>query len=261
MNIYGLLGEKLGHSMSPEIHNRIFKYAGIDGEYKLFPVKREELGKYMNDVRSGNIKGLSVTIPYKTDVIKYLDGVSEEAEYIGAVNTICMKGDKLIGFNTDSLGFKKTLENNDIQVKGKNAAILGTGGASKAVKFVLESMGAASVDLFSRTPNSSQKGYKEIDKNHKYQIIINATPLGMSPNTDSSPIEKETIGNAEAVVDLIYNPMETKLLGYAKGAGKKAVNGMYMLIAQAVKAQEIFNSVKIDEGTAQKIYNDISGGK
>ena len=260
MNIYGLLGEKLDHSFSSKIHNMIFEYTGIEGEYKLFPTQKEDISQLISKVKAGEIRGLNVTIPYKLEAIKYLDGVSEEAEYIGAVNTICVRKEKLIGFNTDSFGFKNTLINNDIKVQNKNVAILGTGGASKAVEFVVRNMGARTVDLFSRNPEGAQRGYDMLDTNHKYHIIINTTPVGMHPKTLVSPIDKETLGNAEAIVDIVYNPIETTLLSYAKECGIKHINGMYMLVAQAVKAQEIFNSIKIEKDITDKIYNNIIGG-
>jgi len=259
MNTYGLLGEKLGHSLSPQIHKLILEYAGLEGEYKLFPSKKEEIEELLNQIKSGRLKGLNVTIPYKLEVMKYLDVVSEEASYIGAVNTICLKKGKLAGFNTDSIGFKNTLVNNGIEVKNKNIAVLGSGGASKAVTAVLESMGAAKTDIISRNPSDIQKGYDELYKNQSYHILINATPVGMHPKTDESPVEKEALRNVEAVVDLIYNPTETKLLYYAKELSVKNINGMYMLVSQAVKAQEIFNDIKIGEDIMQKIYKKMAG--
>lgn len=259
MDKYGLLGEKLGHSFSPKIHNKIFEYTGILGEYFLFPTKIEDLPQLIEKVRKGEIKGLSVTIPYKLEVIKYLDRISEEAEDIQAVNTICMTDGKLTGYNTDCLGFEKTLSVNNINAENKNIAVLGTGGASKAIVYVFEKLNAKNVHLFSRTPEGNQKSYSELNAKHGYDIIVNTTPVGMYPNTDKSPIQKECIGNAEAVVDAIYNPSLTMLLSYAKDTGKIYVNGMYMLAAQAVKAQEIFNQVKIDDSIAKKIYEDIIG--
>lgn len=259
MDTYGLLGEKLGHSLSPQIHNKIFKHANLDGEYLLFPTQKEDIIKLINKIRLGEIKGINVTIPYKLNVMKYLDGISEEAKYIGSVNTVCTQKGKLVGFNTDSFGFKKTLEINTIKIKDRNIAVLGTGGASKSVVYVTKSMGAKRVDLFSRTPKEHQKGYDELDAEHDYDVIINTTPVGMYPNAGFSPILKKCIGNAEAVVDIVYNPLETRLLSYAKQLGKQHVNGMYMLVAQAVKAQEIFNAIKIGDDVIKKIYNEITG--
>jgi len=259
MNKYGLLGDTLEHSLSPKIHGLIFQYTNLNGEYHLFPTDKKEIQALIDKVKSSEIKGINVTIPYKTEVIKYLDDVSEEAKLIGAVNTICMKNGKLVGLNTDSFGFKYTLEINNIDVTGKHVAVLGTGGASNSIVFVLKSMGAAAVDLFSRNPKDGQKRYDELDDNHNYGIIVNTTPVGMYPNVENSPIAKETIGNAESVIDIVYNPVETKLLSYAKELGRKYVNGMYMLVGQAVKAQEIFNSTKIDKTVVEKIYDKVIG--
>ncbi len=258
MNVYGLLGEKLSHSYSPKIHKLILQHIKSDGEYKLFPARKPKIDEIINKVREGHIKGLNVTIPYKMEVMKYLDGISEEAEYIGAVNTICLKKGKLIGYNTDSIGFKNTLTNNKIEVENKNVAVLGSGGAAKAIIYVLKRMESKEIDIFSRSPEGSQKGYDELKHNHNYHIIINTTPAGMYPETENSPINKEQIGCAKAVVDIIYNPIETRLLSYAKELGIKHINGMYMLVSQAVKAQEIFNEIKIDADITQKIYKEMA---
>jgi len=258
MNVYGLLGEKLSHTYSPKIHKLILEYTKLNGEYKLFPVQKSKIDEIINKVREGHIKGLNVTIPYKMEVMKYIEGVSEEAEYIGAVNTICLKNEKLIGYNTDSFGFKNTLINNGVEVENKNVAVLGSGGAAKAIVYILKSMKSAGVDIFSRSPEGSQKGYDELKYNHNYHIIINTTPAGMYPETENSPINKEQIGCAKAVVDIIYNPIETRLLFYAKELGIKHINGMYMLVSQAVKAQEIFNEIKIDADITQKIYKEMA---
>ena len=259
MNTYGLLGEKLEHSLSPKIHRLILEHIGLEGEYKLFPSQKDDISELLKKLKTGQLKGINVTIPYKLEVMKHLDAVSEEAEYIGAVNTICLKNGKLVGFNTDSFGFRNTLVNSGIEVKNKRIAVLGSGGASKAVMAVLQSMGALKVDIISRSPESGQKGYDELNGNHSYNIIINATPVGMYPDTDSAPIKKEALKGAEAVVDLIYNPIETKLLSYAKELGLKHINGLYMLVSQAVKAQEIFNGLKIDESVGQKVYKEMAG--
>ncbi len=260
MNKYGLLGKHLTHSISPEIHQMIFEYIGISGTYNLFPMSKDEIPVLINKMRTKHIKGINVTIPYKTEIIKYLDNLSEEAKYIGAVNTVCLWNDQLTGYNTDSIGFMQSLVINDIKVENKNIAVLGTGGASRAVVYVVNNMGAKIIDLYSRKPKLGQKNYDELKRGHDYDIIINTTPVGMYPDAGFSPITKKMIGNAEAVVDLIYNPLETKLLFYAKELNAKCINGMYMLVAQAVKAQEIFNSVKIENDIIIKIYDNIIGG-
>ncbi|MEX1376647.1 MAG: shikimate dehydrogenase [Eubacteriales bacterium] len=259
MDTYGLLGEKLGHSFSPKIHNKIFEYTDIKGEYFLLPTKKEDVPQLMEKIRSGEIKGMSVTIPYKLEVMKYLDAISEEAKNIQAVNTICMSDGKLTGYNTDCLGFEKTLLVNKIDAENKNIAVLGTGGASKAIVYVFEKLNAKNIHLFSRMPAGEQKSYDALDEDHDYDIIVNTTPVGMYPNVDKSPIKKENMGKAEAVIDAIYNPALTKLLSYAKDLGKIYVNGMYMLAAQAVKAQEIFNDIKIEDDITNKVYEDIIG--
>ena len=261
MDNYGLLGQKLGHSLSPTIHKMIFDYVGIEGEYSLYPTQIDDIHKLIDKINHEEIRGINVTIPYKLEVMKYLDKVSDEAEYINAVNTVCTKNGKLTGYNTDCFGFEKTLLINNINPKNKNVAVLGTGGASKAVVYVFNKLHAATIDLFSRNPQDGQKGYDRLKVNHNYDIIVNTTPVGMHPNVDKSPIGKDAIGKSEAVVDIVYNPIETKLLSYARELGKIHVNGMYMLVAQAVKAQEIFNSIEIPNNIIRKIYESIIGDK
>lgn len=262
VGVYGLIGEKLGHSHSPQIHDLILKHMGLNGTYNLFQVKKENLKFAINGLKALNVKGVNVTIPYKVDIIRYLDEISNEAGNIGAVNTIDFNQGILKGYNTDYYGFGATLKNFNVPVKGEKAVILGTGGASKAVKQYLIDNGIKDIVYVSR--NKEKKlydfrviEYSEIKDIKDAAILINSTPCGMHPNTMKCPIKKEEIRNFSYAVDLIYNPEETLLLRYAKEEGLVAVNGLYMLVSQAVKAQEIWQKRKLSLEDENHIYEEI----
>lgn len=264
-NLYGLLGEKLEHSLSPEIHSLIFKELNIEGYYHLFEVEKNNLEKAIAGLNVLGAKGLNVTIPYKIDIIKYLDRLSDEAEKIGAVNTIVLKNNKMIGCNTDYLGFGMMLEKHEIDCKNQRAVILGTGGASKAVSQYLLDNGIREIIFVSRDKEKGKKrytnykviSYEDTEDLRDIDMIINCTPVGMYPNTEKSPLRKDDLKNAKVVIDLIYNPRKTLLLKYAEEMNIKAVNGLYMLVGQAVKAEELWNGVKIRDENVDSVYNQI----
>lgn len=257
---FGLLGEKLGHSFSPEIHKLIFKEIGIEASYDLIELSREEIPEVMEKIRAEEIEGVNVTIPYKQEVMKYLDELSDEANSIGAVNTISMVNGKLTGFNTDYWGFRFTLEKMGLSLEGKTSIVLGGGGSARAVIKALLDLGSC-VKLVSRSPEKAKsefsifKGLETISyddlKSIGGELIVNTTPVGMYPNTGKSAVDETTVKNFSSAVDLIYNPEETLFLSYA---GKKE-NGLYMLVGQAVKAEEIW--LQKDMGNFDSIYSEI----
>ncbi|MGL4849316.1 MAG: shikimate dehydrogenase [Clostridium sp.] len=262
MNYYGLVGERLGHSLSPKIHEYIFTKFNIEGSYKLFQIPKEDikdLGKWMKIL---DIKGVNVTIPYKKEVFNFLDDVSVEAKEIGAINTILNKDGKLIGYNTDYYGFKYMLLDKEINVEDKKAVVLGTGGASKAVLQYLLDEKAEEIYLVSRDKKDKSlenKKIKLIDYNELNEIegyvIINTTPVGMYPNDGKSPVSEEVIKNFQCVVDLIYNPIETRFIEYGKRNGKKVCGGLMMLVAQGLKADEIWEEIEIEKNEFNNVYN------
>ncbi|QZY53639.1 shikimate dehydrogenase [Crassaminicella profunda] len=266
MKLYGLIGEKLTHSFSPKIHEIIFKELKRKGHYHLFEIKRENLKDALYGLKALEVGGVNVTIPYKVDLMKYLDEISEEAKRIGAVNTICFRDGKTIGYNTDYYGFGMMLDTNDIQIENKRAAVLGTGGASKAVLQYLLDGGIKDITLVSRDVHKGKEkykefkmiSYKEVKTLKDYDMLINCTPCGMYPHVDVSPVKKEDLLNFHTAIDLIYNPQETLLLKESKEKGLKAVNGLYMLVGQAIKAQELWNDVKIDNHICDKVYEEIA---
>lgn len=259
MEFYGLLGEKLSHSLSPKIHNAIFRELYIDGAYKLFEIKKEEINEFKNALKLLDIRGVNVTIPYKEAIIPFLSEISQEASKIGAVNTILLKDNKLIGYNTDYFGFGKMLEVNDIYVEDKEVVVLGTGGASKAVVEYLKDKKAKSITLVSREKKENLDNivYKTYNDNISGEVLINTTPVGMYPNIGKSPLENNVIENFSVVVDLIYNPTKTELINIAEKQGKKICGGLEMLIFQAIKAEEIWQGIEIPNYISEELYREI----
>ncbi len=241
----GLLGEKLSHSLSPAIHHKFWRLTGTEGSYELFEARRYDIEALLGRLEREGYIGINVTIPYKTEVIKYLSELSPEAEAIGSVNTIIFKGGRRLGYNTDYFGLKTLLDSSDIEIKGRSVVILGTGGAARCALKLARDMGAQRVIAASRSPESTEVSgavsYEALDSLGSIGVLINTTPVGMSPHPDGCPVTADVIQKCGSVVDLIYNPATTKLLAHAQALGIKAVNGLGMLCAQAVKAQEIWN--------------------
>ncbi len=247
---YGLIGEKLGHSFSKIIHEKLADY-----KYDLTPLTKEEFPSFME---KRDFKAINVTIPYKEKVIPYLDEIDENAKQIGAVNTIVNTNGKLVGHNTDFSGFLYMIQNNKVEIRDKKVLVLGNGGASKAVVAVLKSLKAKEIILVGRTLRGNVITYEECYENHgNGQVIVNATPVGMYPNIDGSPIDLSKFTQCEAVLDLIYNPLKTKLLLQAEKLGMKAVNGLEMLVAQAKYAVEFFLEKNIDENRIKEVTKEV----
>ena len=246
MRIFGLIGKTLTHSFSPNYFNEKFKVENIlDTCYELFPLENIEGILALKNPKH-KIAGLNVTFPYKETVIPYLDGLSETAQAIGAVNTIECKADgKWIGHNTDAQGFEQCILET-LAKQGIRALVLGTGGAAKAVQYVL-SKHQVPFQLVSRNTNESLHhiSYDELNENiiENHLLIINCTPLGTFPNINEClNIPFEFIGDKHFVFDLVYNPEETALMKKAKAAGAQVQNGKAMLINQAEASWEIWNS-------------------
>lgn len=243
--MYGLIGRKLGHSFSANFFNKKFKEENINETYRLLPLENiEELPEIL--VKYPDLKGLNVTIPYKEEVIRYLSEISEEAKQIGAVNVIkIVRENNLInlkGYNSDCYGFKESLVpllRSDI----KNALILGTGGASKAVAYVLNSLGI-NITFVSRHPKENQLSYENIDEGvlNKNLLVVNTTPLGMFPEVFDYPaLPYQYMTKEHVCYDLVYNPLETEFMKHSEKYGAKVKNGLEMLKLQAIKAWEIWN--------------------
>lgn len=242
MNRFGLIGKKLGHSFSATYFNKRFENEGLsDHVYELFEL--EDIAQFPKLLRSKpDLKGLSVTIPYKEAIIPYLDEVDLLAERIGAVNTIKIENGKTKGYNTDAFGFKASIRP-FLENKHERALILGTGGAAKAVASVLAELGVQ-VFFASRNPTIQNSfAYKDLNEAiiKACLVIVNCTPVGMHPEEDASPgIPTFYLGSDHFVVDLIYNPEETVLLREAKKQGAMVLNGADMLRFQAEEAWRIW---------------------
>ena len=266
MKFLGLLGERLGHSLSPEIHKSIFKNVNIEGAYELFEIPPNSLEDFTKATKLLKVQGFNVTIPYKEKIMNYLDEISDEAKRIGAVNTVVLKENKLYGYNTDYFGIDAMLKNEGISVNGKDIVILGTGGACKAMLTYVLDNNSNNIYIVSRNPkivdldltNNKVKviDYEELES-IKGDIIVNTTPVGMYPNVNKSPVGKEIVNNYNIVIDLIYNPLETVFLKYGRECGKKTISGLYMLVGQAIKAEAIFNDIKINNRVMYNVYKEL----
>ena len=241
----GLLGRKLGHSYSPQIH----AYLG-DYSYDLFEREPEDVEQFLKE---GPFSAINVTIPYKKTVMSYCT-LTETARYMGSVNTIVRQPDgTLLGHNTDYFGFTSMVHKSGLEVKGKKCLVLGSGGASVTAVAVLKEMGAR-VIVISR---SGEDNYENLDRHADASVICNCTPVGMYPHNGVSPIDLDLFPHLEGVLDMIYNPARTKLLMDAADRGLVAENGLWMLVAQAKEAAEWFLNKQLPDRLIQEVYDKM----
>lgn len=239
----GLLGKKLGHSYSPQIHSHLGDYS-----YCLLEKQPDELEDFL---KNGDFHGLNVTIPYKKAVIPYCSALSERASELGAVNTIVRRPDgSLIGHNTDYFGFQSMLHRSGLQVAGKKVLVLGSGGASATAVSVLRKA-FANVVVISRNGSDN---YNNLHLHADAAVIVNTTPVGMYPQTGQSPIDIHLFPKLEGVLDIVYNPAKTQLLLDAETMGLIAENGLWMLVAQAKESAEWFTGEKISDDIIAEIH-------
>lgn len=244
----GLLGRKLGHSYSPAIHNMLSDYS-----YELFQQEPEQLEDFL---LHGDWDGLNVTIPYKKSVMPYCRELSDLAREIGSVNTIVRRPDgSLFGDNTDAYGFESLVKKSGIQVSGKKALVLGSGGASVTVVAMLKKLGASPVIVISR---SGEDNYDNIQKHADARIIVNTTPLGMYPNNGLAAVDLSLFPGCEGVLDVVYNPARTALLLQAERLGIPHAGGLYMLVAQAKRACEVFTGKTLAFSEVERIEKIMS---
>lgn len=247
---YGLIGEKLGHSFSKDIHERIADYT-----FDLIPLEKDEFKAFME---KKDFAAINVTIPYKKDVIPYLDEMDEHAKAIGAVNTIVNKDGKLKGYNTDFTGFLYMVKKHNVHMADKKVLIIGNGGASAAIQAVVKHEQAREMVIVDVVAGNGAITYDEMFSNHlDAQVIINTSPIGMYPRIGNAPIDITMFHMCEAVMDVIYNPILTKLCFEAQECGIKRVNGLEMLIAQAKQSVEFFLDKQIDDTIIDEIYQDM----
>lgn len=256
MKKFGLIGFPLGHSMSPVIHRELFKINGVDASYELKEIDPADFQRGLEELN--DFCGFNVTIPHKINIIPFLDRLSQRAELFGAVNTVEIKDGKRIGHNTDCYGFLRALEMAGIELKG-NVLVCGSGGVSRMFAFETVLAGAnltlavrdADVEAANQIKNEIEdklsKSVKVITLDEvegEYDVLVNGTPVGMYPNCDCCVLPEEKVAKCKAVFDAVYNPLETKLIKYAKENGVKYSNGLPMLVWQAAVAQEIWFDVK-----------------
>ena len=242
----GLLGRKLGHSYSPQIHRELGSY-----QYTLFEKEPQELEEFL---KNGDFEGLNVTIPYKKDVIPYLTELTPVAQRLGAVNTIVRRADgTLIGHNTDYFGFRYLVQRSGLDVENKKVLVLGSGGASNTAVAVLRELGARVV-IISR---SGENNYQNLHLHADASVIVNTTPVGMYPNTGVSPIDLGLFPQLEGVLDAVYNPARTQILLDAESRGLVAMNGLWMLVAQAKESAEWFTGCSIPDSRIDGIHHAL----
>lgn len=247
----GLLGEKLGHSYSPALHALFGDY-----DYELFEVSPDRLGDFL---RVRDFQGLNVTIPYKTTMLAICDDLTETAATIGSVNTVLKQLDgSLLGDNTDAAGFEAMVWKSRVRILGRKCLVLGSGGASLSVQYILRKLGAGEVVVISR---SGEDNYDNLERHKDAAVIVNATPVGMYPNTAAAPVDLRQFPACEGVLDLIYNPFRTALLQQAEALDIPNLGGLYMLVEQARCAAQLFTGEVISAIRTQEVYRTLRGRK
>ncbi|MGE7182828.1 shikimate dehydrogenase [Peribacillus sp. NPDC006672] len=274
--IYGVMGDPIAHSMSPDIHNDAFEKENIEAVYHHFHVTKEALNDAVKGMKALGIEGFNITIPHKTSIIPFLDEVDELALAIGAVNTVVNKNGRFIGYNTDGKGFFKSLcDEISGDIKAKKTLVIGAGGAARAIYFTLVKEGVKQVDIANRTKERAAQlvsdcPYDKISKAlsiieaeeslSQYDLIIQTTSSGMSPELDHSPLKVDQLKTGAIVSDIIYNPLQTKLLREAGEKGAVTQNGLGMFINQAALAFEIWTGVMPDTARMTDIVLNKLGG-
>lgn len=263
--LYALIGYPLGHSMSRFIHTWLFEQDNANAEYVLVETKPAELSQCVSLLKE-KAEGFNITIPYKQDIIKYLDCLEENSRIFGAVNTVHVKDGRLFGYNTDYQGFEASLLRAEIGLYNKKVLLLGAGGVARMIAFKAAKTGAE-LTIAARRIRQAQKLAADVKEvytkavidvitldraKNGYDVIINATPVGMSPNT-GTPVKSDVLFGASSVYDTIYNPLKTPLLKTAEGLGAKVENGLYMLISQAAAAQSIWTGRKFPKTALERI--------
>ncbi len=264
-SLYAVFGDPVSHSLSPIMHNEAFSHVGHNGIYLAFRIK--EIGHAISAVRALDIQGISITLPHKVSVMAFLDELDETAEKVGAVNTIINQEGILKGYNSDGMGAIRALSEKT-SIRGKEIIIIGAGGAARAIGFGIIAHGGN----LTVTNRSRDRGellakdlgvgfcpFSEISK-RKYQILINATPLGMFPGTDVMPIRRKDLGKEMVVMDIVYNPLKTRLLKEAEDIGCVTVDGVSMFIYQGAFQFELWTGKEAPVGVMKKVVLDALTG-
>ncbi len=273
--LVGLIGHPVEHSLSPKLHNTLYQKYGLDYVYLAFDIAPDDIAKAVEAFKTLSFRGFNVTIPHKEKIVRFLDWLDTEAAIIGAVNTVKVEDGKLMGYNTDGMGFVSSLKRRGITLKDKIVLVLGAGGSAKAICVYLLKEGVKELYIHNRTRERALALIKQLKRffpgvrldylaeenigDVRPHLVVNTTPLGMWPHTHLMPIENYDFLPGMTVVDIVYNPVETAFLKKAKQAGCMAINGLDMLVGQALKAIEIWTGVKMDFDEAIRIL--IEGDK
>ncbi|MDQ2086814.1 shikimate dehydrogenase [Herbivorax sp. ANBcel31] len=275
--LIGLIGNPVEHSISPMLHNSLSSLLGLDLVYVPLKVEKEDLHTVVKALKALDFVGFNVTIPYKKEIMKYIDDNTIEAILMGAVNTVKKIDGRLWGYNTDAEGFLRSFkEEAKTSFKGKKVVLIGAGGVARPVAVKIASEGAEKISIVNRTKekaidlaevvnenvNEVVQVYNFEDKTFKMafeesDIIINTTSVGMTPDVEETPVSGDYFNENQIVYDVIYNPVETKLLSDAKNKGCKTINGLGMLFYQGIKAYEIWTGVKLSDEDIKNIYGSF----
>jgi len=248
-SVYAVFGDPVSHSLSPVMHNRAFESTGYKGVYLAFGVKN--IKNALISVITLGIKGASITIPHKIKVMKYIDEADDAALKIGAVNTLINNNGIIKGYNSDGIGAVKALSEKT-GIRNKNVAIIGAGGAARAIGFCIKKEGGR-LTVINRSKNKGERLAGDLSADFrplndigkvKYDILINTTPVGMTPHTDVMPIEKKYLEKGMVVMDIVYNPLKTRLLAEAKMAGCITIDGVSMFVHQGAFQFELWTGIK-----------------
>jgi len=266
--LFGILGTPIEHTLSPKMHSFLAEKEGIDMSYLAFDVKPNDLHTAICGFKAAHASGFNITSPHKIEIMQELDMIMDDAVIMNSVNTIVNKDGKWYGYNTDGDGFCQSLIFGGHEIEDKNILVMGAGGSARSICYKLAEYGAKSITIKSRNPEkinvigeiiikySDADFFDNFDKTKKYDIIINATPLGMHPNESENPCDfMEIINNETVCCDLVYNPSKTVFLQEAEKRGARIVNGLGMLIVQGIIAFELFNNTKLDR---KKYYKELS---
>lgn len=274
--LYAVIGEPIAHSMSPQMHNDLFQHYNLDAHYQPLLVKKENLRDAIVGLKAIGVSGFNVTIPHKTEIIPFLDEVDPLAEQIGAVNTVVNQNGKFVGFNTDGVGFIAGLTSLVPEITAQNVLLIGAGGAARAIYYTLAKTGIQTLDICNRTVQNAQKiildcSFKTSSKAlsieeaeiqlQYYDIIIQTTNIGMAPFLEQSPISLEGLQSGSIVSDIIYTPLETRLLKTAKEKEAVTQNGIDMFVHQGAIAFQYWTGILPDVQRMKQNVLDQLGGK
>ena len=263
----GILGNPVGHSLSPKLHSYLAKETGIDTAYLAFCIEREDIKSVLDGAKCMGVQGFNVTSPFKTDVLPFLDEIDTAAQTIGSVNTVVNKNGKWIGYNTDGAGFIKNLERHGVLARNKHVLLIGSGGTARTLTYQFAQNGAGSVTVSSRKVETAAQlaplvsdfpqtiFLDRLNANQHYDIVVNCTPFGMEPYADKNPMPEGLCMQPDMVFcDLIYNPAKTLFLQQAEEKGALAINGLGMLLFQGVLAFERFFDVTVPDDVVKGLF-------